>query len=196
MMISLPIDTPGNWSRHNIGVTDIHRICRSSTSRASKPSAKTRLEVWPRGDCRSLVRQLVHRFSADNRVPVIQRMKCTCSLVQVEKVLRKGDHSHLSYRRKSPSQMADAHRTGAKRHKACISCQKLRAKCDNARPCSQCVARSVGASCEDKVGARWPQPHARLLRIDPSDGTGCRSRHPCVPARRSSGVPCHFAFCA
>ena len=40
-------------------------------------------------------------------------------------------------------------RAKAVRHKACISCAKLRAKCDNARPCAQCVLRNLGDACED-----------------------------------------------
>jgi hypothetical protein len=42
-----------------------------------------------------------------------------------------------------------AARPKAVRHKACISCAKLRAKCDNARPCAQCVLRKLGDACED-----------------------------------------------
>ena len=56
--------------------------------------------------------------------------------------------------------------------RACISCAKMRAKCDNARPCAQCVLRNRGDACEDPA-RKSSCTMCRRLRVK------CNKERPC-----------------
>ena len=73
-------------------------------------------------------------------------------------------------------------RPKAARHKACISCAKLRSKCDNVRPCAQCVRRNLGDACEDPE-RKSSCTMCRRLRTKCDKQRPCRR---CVESRQAS----------